>query len=236
MRKQVNDKMIKEAQTGDEWAREKIIEDGKPFIAKVGSNVCKRYLEWGVDEELSIALLAYNEAIDSYDSSGKTSFTSFAYQVIHRRLVDYFRKEAKEKHASLIPIDPENSEFSKGERDVSITNFENEEKQADLSETVAVFNTKLDGYGITFKDLVSCSPKHRDTRENLMQAAKYLQNDQELLEQLTERKRLPVKELCKGTGYSRKVIEKGRKYIIALTLILTEPELSGLKHFTTFPQ
>jgi len=44
-----------------------------------------------------------------------------------------------------------------------------------------------------------------------------------------------VKELCKGTGYSRKVIEKGRKYIIALTLILTEPELSGLKHFTTFP-
>lgn len=231
----LTDKTIKRAQAGDGATRERIIEDAKPFVAKVSSTVCKRYLTWGKDEELSIALLAFNEAIDSYRPGGKTSFTTFAHRVIHRRLVDYFRKEAKEKHSSLIPIDEENSEFTKGERDISWSKFQDDRRQEELAATIAEFNSVLKEYGITFKDLAKSSPKHRDTRENLMRAAMYLYGDEELRKKMQQKKRLPVKELCKGTGYSRKVIEKGRKYIIAVALILQEPELAPLKHFTIFP-
>ncbi len=51
-------------------------------------------MEYGIDEELSIALMAFNEAIDGYDTS-KGSFLSFAKLVINRRLIDYLRKKTK---------------------------------------------------------------------------------------------------------------------------------------------
>ena len=51
---------------GNVLIREEFIQNHKPFIVKVSSELCKRYLTWGHDEELSIALVAFNEAIDSY--------------------------------------------------------------------------------------------------------------------------------------------------------------------------
>ncbi|SFQ99093.1 RNA polymerase sigma-I factor [Desulfoscipio geothermicus] len=235
MHEKICESLIEQAQLGDHLAREQIIEQGKPFIAKVSSTICKRYLCWGRDEELSVALLAYNEAIDAYNKDNKTTFTTFAHRVIHRRLVDYFRKEVKQQHLSLVPIDEDNNEFSKAEKDISIIKYQDSTQQEDLVATIATFNMILKDYGITFKNLVKCSPKHRDTRENLMRIALYIAENNELFTQLKKTKRLPVHELCKKLGVSRKVIEKGRKYIIALTLILTEPELTALKNFTSFP-
>jgi len=40
-------------------------------------------------DEYSIALIAFNEAIESYDLDKKTKFVSFSKQVIKRRLIDY---------------------------------------------------------------------------------------------------------------------------------------------------
>lgn len=235
MHEMVTESLIKKAQFGDHQAREKIIEQCKPFIIKVSSTICKRYLNWGADEELSIALLAFDEAIDSYEKGYNASFTTFAHRVIHRRLIDYFRKESKQKHLSLVPIDYENNEFTRSEKDISIAEFREKGQQEDLAFTIAVFNNILHEYGISFKDLVKCSPKHRDTRENLMRIAMYIAENKDLFTQMITKKRLPVKDLCIRLGYSRKVIEKGRKYIIALTLILSHPELNPLKNFTTFP-
>lgn len=39
----------------------------KAFITKVSSKICSRYLTWDKDDELSIALIAFNEAIDNFD-------------------------------------------------------------------------------------------------------------------------------------------------------------------------
>ena len=53
-----------------------------------------------------------------------------------------------------------------------------------------------------------------------MEVARILANDPELLKYLTHRKALPLKELEKVVKVSRKTLERQRKYIITLTLIL----------------
>ena len=53
-----------------------------------------------------------------------------------------------------------------------------------------------------------------------------------LLQYLTKNKCLPLKELELLTGIKRKVLERGRKYLIATILILSDPEFRSLKSFT----
>jgi RNA polymerase sigma factor len=46
---------------------EKLIEEYKPFIASLTSKVSRRYVEYGSDDELSIAMMAFVEAIKAYN-------------------------------------------------------------------------------------------------------------------------------------------------------------------------
>ena len=65
----------------------------QPFIKKCASSTCKHYVSESEDE-WSIALIAFSEAVQSYDES-KGNFYSFASLVIKRRLMDYFDKQSK---------------------------------------------------------------------------------------------------------------------------------------------
>lgn len=55
--------------------------------------------------------------------------------------------------------------------------------------------------------------------------AKVLVENSELKNFLMEKKRLPIKELEKMVDVSRKTIERNRKYIIAIALILSSDYL-----------
>jgi RNA polymerase sigma factor len=74
---------------------------------------------------------------------------------------------------------------------------------------------------LSFSDLVENSPKHQDARKNAITAAKMLVENEELKESLFEKKRLPIKQLERKVNVSRKTIERNRKYIIAIALILS---------------
>lgn len=221
------------AQNGDQRIREEFIENHKAFIIKTSSNTCKRYLTWGNDDELSIALVAFNEAIDRYKTDEETSFYSFAKTVISRRLIDYFRKESKHQALSLTPID-DNNELCDYDSIKSFELYEEKQREYDFSDTVLKFVTVLSRYGITLEELTKVSPKHRDTKENLYRVANELCSQPNLLEYLNKNKQLPLKELELLTGVKRKVLERGRKYLIATTLILSDPDLASLKDFTQF--
>ena len=100
-RSQLTDLVIK-AKAGDGRAREQILQDYRPFYLRVASGSCRKYLVLGRDDEASIAMIAFNEAIDSYNVDGGASFLSFAEIVIKRRMVDYFRRQSKK--ADEIPL------------------------------------------------------------------------------------------------------------------------------------
>lgn len=220
------------AKNGDELVREEFIENHKPFIVKISSNVCKHYLTWGHDGELSIALVAFNEAIDKYEPNDGASFYGFAKTVITRRLIDYFRKESKHQLLLLTPAESDNDALYDYDAEASLGMYKKEKQNYDFAETVKGYVLVLTEYGITLEDLVQVSPKHRDSKATLYRVAQELCARSNLLQYLIKNKCLPLKELEFITGIKRKVLERGRKYLIATVLILSVPEFKSLKSFT----
>lgn len=216
--------LVLAAQNGDSLAREKVLQDYRPFYLRVASSSCRKYLVLGRDDEASIAMIAFNEAIDSYNTEGGASFLSFAEIVIKRRMVDFFRRQSR--RADEIPLSSFESEENE---DGIIQKIESKEAHAVLQiqeeaeerrEEIFRLDQLLSHYGIRFSELVKISPKHQDARDRALQVARIIVNDPELLAHLTSKKSLPLKELEERVVVSRKTLERQRKYIITLTLIL----------------
>ncbi len=236
MQEQVLKETLISAKSGDPLVREELIRSHKAFIARVSSKICSRYLTWDNDDELSIALLAFNEAIDSFDPHGRASFHSFVQMVIRRRLVDYFRKEGKHQHLSLSPMNPEDEELSRYDLDTSLEQYQENENQEVFAQVVENYVRVLCDYNVTLDDLIKVSPKHSDSKQTLIRAALVLSHNPRLMAHLQKHRLLPIKELELLTGIKRKVLEKGRKYLIALALILSEPDFYPLKIFMQLPK
>lgn len=216
--------LVTAAQHGDALAREQILKDYRPFFLRVASSSCRKYLVLGRDDEASIAMIAFNEAIDSFNVDGGASFLSFAEIVIKRRMVDYFRRQSK--RSDEIPL----SSFENDENEDSvIQKIESKEAHAVLQiqeeaearrEEIFRLDQLLSHYGIRFSELVKISPKHQDARDRALQVARSLVSDPDLLSYLTSKRSLPLKELEERVEVSRKTLERQRKYIITLTLVL----------------
>lgn len=212
------------AQKGDAIARERILQDYRPFYLRVASNSCRKYLVLGRDDEASIAMIAFNEAIDSYNPDGGASFLSFAEIVVKRRLVDYFRRQSR--RSDEIPLssfeneEHEDSVIQKIESKEAHTVLQIQEETEERREEIFRLDQLLSHYGIRFAELVKISPKHQDARDRALKVAQTLISDPELLGHLTKKKSLPLKELESRVEVSRKTLERQRKYIITLTLVL----------------
>jgi RNA polymerase sigma factor len=219
------DQLLSRARSGDEEARNQLLKDYIPFVAKSASQATGRYIRRGQDDEFSVALAAFNEAIDRYDIERGSSFLSFSDTVIKRRLIDYFRsKQAKQKD---LPF----SDFEIQDEEENVINYVEVQKSVEAHhkqvesdarrEEIMRFTQLLQGFEISMEELVDISPKHQDARENAIEVAKVIARDAELRSHLLTKRSLPLKSLMKHVSVSRKTIERQRKYIIAVSLILT---------------
>lgn len=208
-------------QQGNSRLQNKLINKYKPFIAKTVSSVCKRYID-ETDDEFSIGLIAFNEAIEKYSVDKGSSLLSFAELLIKRRVIDYIRKEARVKTVTLVASNDNGEENvqSKIESDLSIDDYEKKVQQEHRREEIIHFQKVLVDFGLSFSDLVQNSPKHVDARQNAMLVAKALVEEEDLIQVLFEKKQLPIKQLETKVEVSRKTIERNRKYIIAMAIIL----------------
>lgn len=209
-------------QQGDQSLLNEIIDSYKPFIAKTVSSVCKRYIH-ETDDEFSIGLIAFNEAIEKYAPERGSSLLSFAEVLIKRRVIDYIRKQTRNQHLSLDLNAASQEEDSPGTlivNELSLENFHKKTEEELRKDEIFHFQRHLKSYELNFSDLVENSPKHADARKSAIQVAKILVENKELLSLLLEKKRLPIKQLEKKVEVSRKTIERNRKYIIAIALIL----------------
>lgn len=210
-------------QQGDRILLNDIINAYKPFIAKTVSSVCKRYI-YESDDEFSIGLIAFNEAIEKYTPERGSSLLSFSEVVIKRRVIDYIRNQSKHQHMNLDLTSASHEEESSGMaivNELSMVDFHNKTNEQLRREEIIHFQKLLTTFDLSFSDLVENSLKHADARKNAILVAKILVDDQELKEWLLEKKRLPIKQLEKRANVSRKTIERNRKYIIAIALILS---------------
>ncbi|HTG68270.1 MAG TPA: RNA polymerase sigma factor SigI [Candidatus Udaeobacter sp.] len=216
---------VAQIRQGDELLREQFIADYKPYIMKVTSRFCKRYIDPNRDDEFSVALLAFNEAINQFSSHAGKSFIGFSETVIRRRLIDYVRKE--QRHSQVVPYsmfdseDEEQPHYNSIETSQAITAFEIKRTEDERRHEISELNKELGQFGITFAELVEQSPKHADSRRLLIGIAQTLVSETDLLDSLRQTNKLAVKELTAMCGVSRKTVERNRKYIIAIALVIS---------------
>ena len=176
-------------------------------------------MRYGEDDELSIALLAFVEAIRSYNSE-KGNFLPFAQNVIKRRLIDYFRKENRQ--GTVISLNEYYNEDD-DEKDLSIEASVNKHLDTELGEyrrlELEQLKTELAQWGISFFDLVQISPKHDKNRKMCRQIIEFIISEPGLVKFIKEKRYLPIADIDKPLKIPRKKIERLRKYIIAVVII-----------------
>jgi len=199
-----------------------LVNEYKPFIASCVQKSTGHFVNYGEDDELSIALIAFVEAIKSYDKA-KGNFLSFSQNVIKRRLIDYYRKE--KKHSNVISITSYTNENDDPEYDFTANESMEKYSLQKISDyrklELQDLKKELSDWDISFFDLVNISPKHEKTRRMYSDIIKFLVSCPELITQIKQKKLLPIAEIEKNLDIPRKTIERARKYILAVIIILT---------------
>lgn len=222
--KSINERVMGIKLNSDE--KNAFIEEYKPFIAAAVEKTTGRYVSYGYDEELSIGLMAFDEAIVHYDRE-KGNFLSFAQNIIRRRLIDYYRKE--KKHQSVTYISEYTTDEADGEEvfEQVIAASEAQEKyyreeinQLRRQELVQL-KEELFNWGLEFSEVAKSSPKHTSTKSSYLDIVKYIIDRPELVAKIKEKKYLPIADIEEGVKLPRKTIERSRNYVVAAMLILT---------------
>jgi len=215
---------VHQAQSGDTTARNEVLRAYGPFILRVASTAAKRYIHKESDDEYSIALLAMNEAIDGFDANRNASFLNFAETVIQRRLIDYFRSQQGNRRATVWSDfevqDDEDNTVNYAEVESAVAAHVKEMERGDRASEIAEYSQALADFGLSFQELTEIAPKHRDARASAIEVARTIVANSDLLQFVLERKSLPLKALHDRTPVSRKTLERQRKYILAIVVLM----------------
>jgi RNA polymerase sigma factor len=213
---------------GDGSARNELLKGYAPFALSVASRVIGRFVKLGEDDESTVALIALDEAAKAFDPE-RGNFLGFARQVIRRRIIDHLRRQSRASReipaGAMRPAWEQDEDGAAGalqplDRAIAeLAAREHEEGEARHHEVLA-FVEELKQYGIELDELERVAPRHQDARDNVTRVARRLVANPELCQYLFRRRQLPLRELESMDGLGRKSLERHRKYIIALALIM----------------
>ncbi len=209
------EKRLEAIQGGDLDERNKLIEDYIPFVIRTVSKQLNRYIETENCDEFSIGLIAFNEAIEKYNSD-KGVFLKFAELVISNRIKDNLRK----RHQVLSEVSFEDCSENVLKH-LEFTSFKSNEDSSSLREEIKQYERELFRFKITLEDLVEDTPKHKDTRVNAMVLSERISEDKPLVEEIYSKRRLPISKIALKFKSTVKIIKRSRKYIISIVVIFT---------------
>ena len=219
----------------EESGREELIREQRDTILRTASGVCHRYVTVS-DDEWSIALCAFSKAIDVY-AEGKGDFLPFAQMLIKRDLIDYFRSQKRTLNESptapyILEGNGAPGEDTEGvSRKISQTSAQAAE--TGIKEEITAANEMLMKYGFRFFDLTDCSPQQEKTKQECAKAVRYVLAQAELRKELEKTRKLPIRAVAAGSGVSKKILDRYRKYIIMAILIL-DGEYPRLSEYLKF--
>ena len=212
---------------------EAFIEKHKQFILYQAFKTVHHFVSTS-DDEWSIALIAFSEAVNTWEEE-KGPFKPFASLVIRRRLLDYIQSEAR--HASEVSVEPYvfDGELNDEEEEDNVNaqvrrsayefaGYADEESTPGSStarDEIDAMQQTLKPYGFSFYDLTECSPKAEKTKRKCGEAVRVLVESEQLLTAMRRDRSLPLKQLCERSGVERKILERHRRYIIAAAEILS---------------
>ncbi|MDD6039239.1 MAG: sigma factor [bacterium] len=205
-----------------EEGRTAFIRKHENYIISCASKFCKHYITKS-DDEWSIALIAFSNAMDTYNDT-KGSFLSYARLLIEHRLTDYFRSQARyQNEIHTEPFVFEGNADDEGENaafQMHIAKAASTTDENPIADEIIALNQLLGDYGITFMELTTCSPKAAKTKAACISVITYMKEHPLLVTNLRSSKQLPTKILIENTDVPRKILERHRKYIITAVEIV----------------
>ena len=205
----------------DMEAADRLIGSYMPFIKSETAKFLKRPPMEGHDDELSIAMIAFHEAVRGYSRS-RGAFLKYAAMIMKSRLIDYRRKE--QRHGNVISLDAPAGEDDAPLSDTIADETDHNEayvvREATRAE-IEELTRQMREFGVSLSDVADNCPKQQRTLEACRKALWYAKEHPELLDELLKTRRLPIARLSEGSGTERKTLERHRKYMVALLLIYT---------------
>ena len=199
----------------DEAELERLVSDYIPFIKSETGKFSAASLEY--DDKLSLGMLVFVNCVKQYDRQ-RGAFLSYASVCIRNRLTDETRKTGKAK-SNTVAFDA-GTEDTATEEKASLEIYSRNQEQSLLKEEIDTLAQKLAVHGLSFEQLAHTGPKQKRSRALCADLAAQVLRDRELRAAFCEHGRLPQKELARRAGISEKTIEKHRRYIVALLVIL----------------
>ena len=205
----------------DMEAADRLIGSYIPFIKSETAKFLKRPPMEGHDDELSIAMIAFHEAVRGYSRS-RGAFLKYAAMIMKSRLIDYRRKE--QRHGNVISLDAPAGEDDAPLSDTIADETDHNEayvvREATRAE-IEELTRQMREFGVSLSDVADNCPKQQRTLEACRKALWHAKEHPELLDELLKTRRLPIARLSEGSGTERKTLERHRKYMVALLLIYT---------------
>lgn len=192
----------------DRQAMDGLLRDYLPFIkgqaAQGGPGL-------DYDDRLSLAMVAFADAVRQYRPD-RGSFLSFAEVCIRNRLTDESRRELRYT-GKVVPLREEYELMSTDP-------LGRELERQGLAEEIGALDRALGLCGLTFRELPAACPKQRRARALCLQLAACVAAGEDLRRDFCRTGRLPQGELARRFQISVKTVEKHRKYIAALAVLL----------------
>lgn len=199
-----------------------LILDYLPFIKKEVSKMGSLGLDYS--DRLSLGLFTFMKCVRQYDPA-KGHFFSYVGVAIRNSLRDEGKKQATSE--KLVVLYPQGDAFDPyappGMREdvLAYQAYTRSTTQANLAEEVEQFNEDLARHDITFRELSAISPRQKRSRKLCLALAKAVIGDEEMHGRFCRTGRLPQAQLAARMAISIKTIEKYRRYIVALVIILS---------------
>lgn len=212
---------VRRIQAGDDDLRNQVISDCLPYVKGVLNRMLAQPMIEQADE-FSVALSAFNEAIDRYRVETHVPFLRFAGLVINRRVIDWLRRQRQHQHVrpfSDYAASPDESPETVMDTLVHCP-ADSIWQNMEIEEEIVLLQQQLQRYGLSISRLARDFPRHRDSRLMCLEAARLTRSDTLLHQRFTAEGRLPAAELSRRSGIPLKTIERNRPFIIFLVLLL----------------
>lgn len=195
--------LINSIKTGNLAARKDFTDKHKGFISETISHALGKSTIPKNSPEFDIGLEAFDHSIDLFTPGKDKDFLSFSEQIIKDWVLSYIR----DSKSSLMYNQITEEKYYL---------YSNYESTKDISE----YKMSLWEYGIKLRDLPYSSPDDKQNIGTCVRIAKKLANDSSLFEKVIKSKNLSSEDFTDKIKLDKKIFNKHKKYIIALTLIL----------------
>ena len=190
-----------------------------PFIRKTATETGAAGMDY--DDRLSLAMLTFMNCVRQYKNE-RGNFISFAAACIRNRLIDENRRQLRYRNRET-PLfsDDEDRIYGTAADQASIYAYSRERERESLADEIDAFSQKLADFGIRINELPKICPKQSASRKRCVELGQFVADDGEMCESLMKNHRLAQSRLAKQFGLSEKTIEKHRKYIVTIVILLS---------------